>query len=208
MDDLWDFDPDRPGDGRIETSSIPIFEQLRDDGRPALIFAGHLANWELPAVSAAAHGLDATALYRMPNNPQVAGAIQKIRARSMGKLVASGAGGVLQLARELERGGHVGMLIDQHLERGVPVTFFGRTVKANPTIARLARQFDCPVHGVRVLRLEGCRFRIDATPAIDLPRDADGLVDVEATMQTLTTILEGWIREHPEQWLWLHRRWR
>lgn len=208
MDELWDFDPDRPGAGRIESPSVDVFASLRDDGKPALIFASHLANWELPAVAAAAHGLDATALYRTPNNPYVARAIARIRGRTMGRMVASGGGGVLQLARDLERGGHVGMLIDQHLERGVPVTFFGRTIKANPTIAKLARQFECPVHGARVIRLEGARFRLEATPAIDLPRDAEGLIDVQASMQVLTAIVEGWVREHPDQWLWLHRRWR
>ncbi|WP_216075158.1 hypothetical protein, partial [Acinetobacter baumannii] len=68
-------------------------ERLRDDGKPAIFFAAHLANWEMPAVAAAAHGLDMTALYRMPNNRFVARAIQKIRGRTMGKMVASGGSG-------------------------------------------------------------------------------------------------------------------
>ncbi len=208
MDDLWDYDPARPNQGRIVTDDVPLYERLRDDGRPAVFFAAHLANWEMPAVAAAAHGLDTTALYRMPNNRFVARAIQRIRGKTMGKLVASGGGGVLQLARELEANNHVGMLIDQHLHRGVDVTFFGRPAKANPTAARLAREFDCPVHGVRVIRLPGNRFRLEATEEIVLPREADGRVDVKATMQLLTSIVEGWVREHPEQWLWLHRRWR
>jgi KDO2-lipid IV(A) lauroyltransferase len=76
------------------------------------------------------------------------------------------------------------------------------------TIARLARQYDCPVHGARVIRLPKNRFRLDLTPALTLPRDADGLVDVNGAMQTITTVIEEWVREHPEQWLWLHRRWR
>jgi KDO2-lipid IV(A) lauroyltransferase len=208
MDDLWDYDPARPNQGRIVTDDVPLYERLRDDGKPAVFFAAHLANWEMPAVAAAAHGLDTTALYRMPNNRFVARAIQRIRGKTMGKLVASGGGGVLQLARELEANNHVGMLIDQHLHRGVDVTFFGRPAKANPTAARLAREFDCPVHGVRVIRLPGNRFRLEATEEIVLPREADGRVDVKATMQLLTSIVEGWVREHPEQWLWLHRRWR
>ena len=100
------------------------------------------------------------------------------------------------------------MLIDQHFSRGVDVTFFGRRCKANPSIARLARQFDCPVIGVRVVRLPGRRFRIDAEGPFDLPRDAAGQVDVPAATQMLTGVVERWIREHPEQWLWFHRRWR
>lgn len=208
MDDLWDYDPARPNAGRIVTDDVALYERLRDDGRPAIFFAAHLANWEMPAVAAAAHGLDATALYRMPNNRFVARAIQRIRGKTMGKMVASGGAGVLQLARELEAGNHVGMLIDQHLNRGVDVTFFGRPAKANPTAARLAREFDCPVHGVRTIRLPGNRFRLECTEEIALPRDADGRVDVKAAMQVMTDVVEGWVREHPEQWLWLHRRWR
>lgn len=208
MDDLWDFDPARPNQGRIVTDDIALYERLRDDGKPAIFFAAHLANWEMPAVAAAAHGLDMTALYRMPNNRFVARAIQRIRGRTMGKMVASGGAGVLQLARELEKGNHVGMLIDQHLARGVDVIFFGRPAKANPTAARLAREFDCPVHGARVVRLPGNRFRLEATEALDLPRDAEGRIDVKGAMQMMTGIVEGWVREHPEQWLWLHRRWR
>lgn len=208
MDDLWDYDPARPNEGRIVTGDVPLYERLRDDGKPAIFFAAHLANWEMPAVAAAAHGLDMTALYRMPNNRFVARSIQKIRGRTMGKMVASGGAGVLQLARELEKNNHVGMLIDQHLARGVDVTFFGRPAKANPTAARLAREFDCPVHGARVVRLPGNRFRLEATEELKLPRDAEGRVDVKAAMQMMTDIVEGWVREHPEQWLWLHRRWR
>jgi KDO2-lipid IV(A) lauroyltransferase len=100
------------------------------------------------------------------------------------------------------------MLVDQHWSRGVDVMFFGRRCKANPTLARLARQFDCPVHGVRVIRLPGGRFRLAATPALALPRAADGRIDVAQATQMITTVVEGWIREHPDQWLWFHRRWR
>ncbi|MEI8146562.1 MAG: lipid A biosynthesis lauroyl acyltransferase, partial [Alphaproteobacteria bacterium] len=138
----------------------------------------------------------------------VARAIERIRGRTMGRMVASGGAGVLTLARELQANGHVGMLIDQHLNRGVDVTFFGRTVKANPTIAKLAREFECPVHGARVIRLPGNRFRLEQTEGLDLPRDAEGKIDVQASMQVMTSIIETWVREHPEQWLWLHRRWR
>jgi len=61
---------------------------------------------------------------------------------------------------------------------------------------------------VRAVRLPGGRFRTEITEAIEAPRDADGGVDVEATMQAITSVVEGWVREHPEQWLWLHNRWR
>lgn len=208
MDEIWDFDETTLTGKRISTDALSVFEQLRDDGKPALIFAAHLANWELPAVAAAAHGLDATALYRMPNNAYVAKAIIKLRQKTMGKMVSSSRTGVLELARAVEAGSHVGMLIDQRLSKGVKVQFFGQEVTANPTIARLAKHFNCPVHGVRVIRGEGAQFYIKATEEIHLPRDNEGNIDIQPAMQMLTTIIEEWIREKPEQWLWLHRRFR
>jgi KDO2-lipid IV(A) lauroyltransferase len=108
----------------------------------------------------------------------------------------------------LERGGHLGMLIDQHFTRGVTVDFIGRPALVNPILGKFARRFDCPVHGVRVIRLPNHRFRLQLTPALDLPRDPDGQINVQAAMQAMTSVVEGWVRDHPEQWLWMHRRWR
>ena len=113
----------------------------------------------------------------------------------------------MKIAEALQRGAHVGILVDQYYVRGVEVTFFGRRTKANPLLARLARRFSCPIHGTRVVRLPGRRFR-PRTDRGDRQRDADGKIDIAGTMQIITNVVEGWIREHPEQWLWQHRRWR
>ena len=205
---IWDYDPDHPDRGRIVTDDAPKLVALRDDGKPALCFAAHLGNWELPAVAAAAHGMESAVVYRMPNIRSIARQITRIRGPLMGTLIRSRPEAVFAMAGALESGKHLGMLVDQHFSRGVDVDFFGRRCKANPTLARLARQFDCPVIGVRVIRLPGRRFRIAATGPIELPRDAAGKVDVAAATQMINSIVEGWIREYPGQWLWFHRRWR
>ncbi|HSU07377.1 MAG TPA: lipid A biosynthesis lauroyl acyltransferase [Acetobacteraceae bacterium] len=205
---LWDYDPDHPNNGRIVTDDEALFRELRDDGKPALCFTAHLGNWELPAVMATAHGLASAVVYRMPNNCAVAAEVTRIRAPLMGRLIRTRAQAALEMAAALQRGDHLGMLVDQHFSRGVEVTFFGHRCMANPSIARLARQFDCPVVGVRVIRLPEGRFRIAGEGPLELPRDAAGVVDVAAATQMITGIVEAWIREHPEQWLWFHRRWR
>jgi Kdo2-lipid IVA lauroyltransferase/acyltransferase len=185
------------------------FHRLRLDGKPALIFAAHLANWELPALIAARFGLDATVLYRRPNISAASDAIIAIRKGSMGTLVPTDLDAPFKLVRILEAGGHVAMLVDQHYVNGVDVTFFGRPCKANPLIARLARHVECPIHGTRVVRLpDHHRFRVDLSDPIEPRRDAQGKIDVRGTMQAITSVIEGWVREHPDQWLWLHRRWR
>lgn len=208
---IWDYDPERPDPaGRVvaEPEAVQLFLDLDGDGLPALAFAAHLANWELPAVAAAAHGLPAAVVYRMPNSRAVADAITAIRGGLMGRLIRSRREAVFEMAGALDRGEHLGMLVDQHWSRGVDVTFFGRRCRANPTLARLARQYDCPVVGVRVIRFDKHRFRIATAGPLALPRAADGTVDVAAATQMINTVVEGWVREHPEQWLWFHRRWR
>jgi len=205
---IWDFDRDHPNTGRIQTESVPLFDTLLTDGKPALCFAAHLANWELPAIAATAHGLPSAVVYRMPNNKAVAKEITRIRAPLMGRMIRTRAQAAVEMAAALSAGEHLGMVVDQHFSRGVDVTFFGRTCKANPTLARLVRRFDCPVVGVRVVRLPHHGFRIDGFGPFDLPRSADGEIDIQAATQMITTIIEGWVREHPGQYLWFHRRWR
>jgi Kdo2-lipid IVA lauroyltransferase/acyltransferase len=208
LDRLWDYDPARPGRIELAPDTAERFARLRDDGKPALIFATHLANWELPALAAAAYGLDTAILYRAPNVSPVANAVRRIRTLNMGTLIPTGIGAPSAAAAALERGTHVAMLVDQYYYRGTEVTFFGRRCASNSMIARLARHYECPLHGTRVIRLPDNRFRVELTEAIVAPRDADGRIALQPTMQLITAIVEGWIREHPEQWLWLHRRWR
>jgi KDO2-lipid IV(A) lauroyltransferase len=210
LDHIWDYDRDHPENSRIELPdrSIELFNQIRDDGKPALIFASHLGNWELPALAAVAHGLDCAILFRRPNIESADRAIEKIRAIKMGTLIQAGRDAPIRLAQALQQGQHVAMLVDQYLTNGVEVTFFGRKTKANPMLARLRRQVDCPIHGTRIIRLPNNRFRGELTEEIPPVRDANGEIDIQGTMQAVTNVIEGWVREYPEQWLWLHRRWR
>ena len=205
---LFDFDIDAAVPDRCEVDGIEHFISLRDDGKPGIIFSAHLGNWELPAICAARYGLKATAVFRAPNDPGIARVVHEVRSQTMGGLEAARQGAAFAMRGVLERGDHLGMLIDQHFTRGVVVDFMGRPALTNPIMAKFARQFDCPVHGVRVIRLPNHRFRLHLTPPLDLPRDEDGLIDVKGAMQAMTSVVEGWVREHPEQWLWMHRRWR
>jgi KDO2-lipid IV(A) lauroyltransferase len=184
------------------------FKGLRDRGKPALIFASHLANWELPALLAAADGLDTLVLYRRPNLKAVADVVIGIREKHMGEMVPTSVLAPMRLSRGLAANRHVAILVDQHYERGVEVTFFGRRCTANPLVAVLAREAECAIHGTRVIRLPNGRFMADFTEPVEPVRDAEGRIDVQGTMQAITNVVEGWVREHPEQWLWLHRRWR
>ncbi|MGX5736809.1 lipid A biosynthesis lauroyl acyltransferase [Bosea thiooxidans] len=206
---LFDYDyhnPDKPS--RVEVHGIEHFIALKDDGKPGLIFSAHLANWELPAICAATYDLETTAVFRAPNDPAIAAVVHEIRSGAMGGLAAAKQGAAFAMQGVLENGGHLGMLIDQHFTRGTVVPFLGRPALTNPIMGKFARRFECPVHGVRVIRLPKHRFRLELTPPLDLPRDAAGEIDVQGAMAMMTAVVDGWVREYPEQWLWMHRRWR
>jgi KDO2-lipid IV(A) lauroyltransferase len=91
----------------------------------------------------------------------------------------------------------------------VEVTFFGRKCLANPLIAMLGRQTGLPIYGMRVVRKpDGNSFWGEISQQVAPVHDAQGNFDIQGTMQAVTLVIEGWVRQNPEQWLWLHRRWR
>ena len=208
LDRIFDFDPEAPGSGRFEVDGIDQFLAIRDSGKPAILFSAHLANWEILAICAAAYDLDMTALFRPPNNAFVAERLDRVRRQTMGHLVPSMTGAAIALSGALERGGRVGLLVDQFYHKGPALTFFGRKARTNPMLGVLARRFNCPVYGARTIRLADGRFRLELHGPYELPRDASGEIDINETMQMVTSIVEDWVREHPDQWLWMHRRWR
>jgi len=207
LDRLFDFDPEKPGKGRIEVSGIPIFQEIKDRQQPFIIFTAHSGNFELLPVAGNAFGLDVTVLFRPPNNPYIADKIKEFRAARMGDLVPSHAGSSFALARQLESGGGIGILVDQKFHRGLETSFFGLPVRTNPLLAKLVRQFNCPVYPARSVRLPGNRFRLELEPELTIPKKPNGDVDVQATAQALNDKIEQWVREYPGQWLWYHDRW-
>src|SRR5207245_11286158 len=133
-------------------------------------------------------------LVRRPTFASAALICQPIRMVIIGTLIPARRDAPLRLAQALKDGKHVAMLIDQYLTGGVEVSFFGRKTRANPMLARLLRQVDCPVHGVRIIRLPGHRFRAELSEEIKPVRDGAGQIDVQGTMQAITSVVEGWIR--------------
>ncbi len=207
LDQLFDFDPESAEPGRVEVSGIPIFLELRDNPRPFIVFTGHTGNFELLPVAGNAFGLSVTVLFRPPNNPYIAQKVFDFRSGRMGKLVPSHAGSSFALARQLEAGQGVGVLVDQKFSRGLKTKFFGLDTKTNPLLPKLVRQFNCEVYPARCIRLPGNRYRLEIEPKMEMPRDEKGNLDLPATAQMMNDKVESWVREYPAQWLWYHDRW-
>ena len=194
-----------PGN-RVETRGLEHLDQALAAGRQVILFGGHLGNWEIAALAAGQRGLDIAQIYRPANNPLIDRMIARLRGGN-GELIPKGAIASRRAVAALRRGGHVSLLADQKLNEGIAVPFFGRPAMTAPALALLALHFDCTVLPARVERLQGARFRLTIYPPLDLPRTGDRDAAVLAIMAAVNAMLEGWIRERPEQWFWVHSRW-
>jgi KDO2-lipid IV(A) lauroyltransferase len=202
------FDPAHPDAGIVTVSGIDRFVTLRDDGKPAIIVAAHLANWEILGVVAHKFGLKSVLPFRVPRNLYFAEDLIAQREAMMGKLISQHRGAAMEIAAALDRGDHLGMLVDQRLAQGIAVPFFGRPAMTNPLAAKFARQYDCPVHAARAIRRPDGGLHLELTGPLDLPRDSDGQINVYGAMVVVNKQVEAWVREHPDQWFWLHNRWK
>jgi KDO2-lipid IV(A) lauroyltransferase len=183
---------------------------LRERGGPALLFSGHLANWEIGFPVAAAYGLRVSWFYRAASNPLAERAIQALRGAATGPdvpMFPKSAEGARAALGHLRRGGLLGMLVDQKLNEGVAVPFFGHPAMTTTALAQFALRLRCPVLPLRPVRLGPARFRILCDPFLELPDTGDRAADVIALTTAVNATLERWIREHPDSWLWMHRRW-
>ncbi len=208
LDEIAKFDVANRENNYFTLEGGEYFDALRDDGKTAVIFGAHLASWEMVAAAGRAFGLDLVIPFRAPVHPVINADILEKRTRLMGQLVRNARGAAFEIADAMDRGVHFGMMVDQRLAGGIWVPFFGRPARTNPVLASMARQFDCPVHGARAIRMPDGRLHMVMTPPIDMPRDTEGLIDVAAGTALMTRIVEDWVREYPEQWFWLHDRWK
>jgi len=193
--------------GRVEVVGIEHLDAVRDSETGALFFSAHLGNWEILTLGATQRGLALVQIYRAANNAAVNRLMARARRPVGGALHPKGHRGAREATAALGRGEHVAMLVDQKLGEGISVPFFGRPAMTARALATLALRHHCPVLPARVERLRGATFRLTIYPPMTIPDSGDRKADALAFMVSVNAVVEGWVRERPEQWLWLHRRW-
>ena len=146
-------------------------------------------------------------VYRGLNNPWLDRLLGRYRAALGSRYHAKGATAARAMVAALKRGDSVGILVDQKLNEGIALPFFGRDAMTSTAPAKLALRFRAPVLCIRLERLGGANFRLTVRPPLPLPDSGDADADTESVTRQINAVVEGWIRERPEQWLWLHRRW-
>lgn len=198
--------PDLMRLNRIGGEGHAIVQAMIDGKKGGIVIGGHLANWEIGPLASGTLGMPLAVIYRAPNNPYVDWLIRRMRQKISCLTLPKSTDGAIQLMRHLRNGGYAGILIDQKQNEGISIPFFGHDARTTHAPAELAIRFGCPIVAARVERLSGAHFRMTLVPFTP-PNTGNRPADVATLTHTLTAQLEAWIRERPEQWLWLHNRW-
>jgi KDO2-lipid IV(A) lauroyltransferase len=178
-------------------------------GKGLGLVAGHLGNWELGAVAMGAAGVPLSLVVRPLDNPRLDARLVALR-RAGGSEVIQKRNALRAIREVLSRGRGVVMLIDQDArEHGVFVDFFGRPASTIPSIAAIALRTGAPLLVTAMRREPGNLTHVlSFDPVEPPPSTGDGKEDARRLTAMLTARLEARIRQAPEQWLWMHRRWK
>jgi len=197
-----------PSTGRVEVVNQERLFQIAADQVPVVFVSGHLSNWEVMPAAIVDSGVVCEMTYRAANNPYVDERIKASRFRYGVRLFApKGGDGSRELLAGMKQGKSVALMNDQKFNTGVEGLFFGHPVRTAPGPSRLAIRFGTVLQPMSVQRIKGARFRAVVHEPIHPPQTGDRKADIEAAVGLVNAFLEERIRERPEEWFWVHRRW-
>lgn len=202
---LWLLGRDcRAVDAHLTLRGWEVVEGVRAEGKPMIVLTGHCGNWEMLAAALNCRGLEMAVVARALDEEPLQGRLLALRSRFGTRTIERSApGAARQLLATLRSGGALGMLIDQDIEAsGVWVPFFGRLAHTPAGAARIALRQGARVVPVFVERRDDGSHLGTILPPLELPDD-----ERQATA-VMTRAIEEQIRRRPEQWVWMHRRWR
>jgi len=178
-------------------------------GRGVLFFTGHFGGWELMALAQGLRREPVGVIARRLDNPHLEAQLRELRT-STGNFVIDKRDGFRPMLRALKEGKGVAILIDQNVsgDERVFVDFFGAPAATTPALALLHLKTGAPLLPVFARPLPGDRYRFSFGPCVDVPRTGDRPEDVRRITQACTAVLEERVRECPEAWLWMHRRFK
>jgi len=198
--------PARLGTDNLTFDGADHIARARETG--AVYIGGHFTNWEVTSVCLAHADPDCYFTYRPANNPIIDKKIVDTR-KTFGLTLqsAKGRAGGMALMRTLGRRGTVALMNDQKYNEGLAVPLFGHDAMTADGPTRLALRFKVPLQPLAGRRIDGVRFKVSAYAPIALEYDAPLEDAVMAGVKRINAFMEARIREAPEQWFWVHRRW-
>jgi KDO2-lipid IV(A) lauroyltransferase len=194
----------------VDMKGLEHADRAHAAGRGTVFVCAHFGGWEI-------HGLTYPWLTGRPigmivralDNPELDRRLCALRAMS-GNSIFYKQRALQQVLKRLREGGSVAILVDQNVQEqdGIFVDFFGRPAATTTVAAALAVKTGCVLIPSHAELMPDGRYHGVCDPAIEWTPTGDRAADVAGLTQKMTTIIEGWIRQRPEQWLWMHRRWK
>ncbi len=184
-------------------------DRARAAGRGAVYATGHIGNWEFAGTVWAWMSEPIGVVARPLDNPALEARLAAFRTRS-GNILISKRRALPEILRLLRQGAAVAILVDQNVQEndGIFVEFFGRPAATTTVAAALAVKTGCALLPAYCMALPDGRYKFVYGPPLEWTSSGNRQEDIARLTQALTTSIEGWVRERPEQWLWMHRRWK
>lgn len=185
---------------------VENLQKVIDSRKTAIFVSAHFGNWEIFTPIARHYRLPLVFVYRTANNPWVETLFQRGRS-GFAELIPKGTKGARRLAAALREGKSLALLVDQKMNEGISVPFLGLPAKTVPTPAHLALRAHYPILPIRSERLDGHRIKVTFYPPLSPPEGMERQEAARIVTEKINDVIGEWIRERPEQWFWLHRRW-
>ena len=182
---------------------IKIINEENIPYNKSILFSGHLGNWELITKIAEEYNIKLNLVYRPSNNPYVSHLINKMRKNSQVKLIPKGLLGIKKILNALNNNEVVAIMIDQKIHNGITVPFFNMDAMTISLPASIALKYKIQLIPLNIIRTKRSYYTATFYKPL-LITNSDTKYTI---MKKLNSILEGWIRKHPEQWFWFHNRW-
>ena len=194
----------------IDAEGLENCRQALSKGRGVLLFSAHFGNWELEAVAISLLiGHRAAVIYRPLDSPILDHLILRVRSAT-GIVPIPKDRAMRPMLRSLQRNDILGILIDQNVacHEGVFVDYFGHPACTTDGLALLALHTEASVLPAYMARLPDGRYRLVIGPEVEITRTGNREADVFTNTQRFTKIIEETVRQYPDQWLWVHQRWK
>jgi Kdo2-lipid IVA lauroyltransferase/acyltransferase len=193
----------------VEVEGLEYYTKALEKNRGILMLGAHFSNWELAAVAMSLVLKPAVITYRPLDSPTLDNLVLWVRSCT-GNVLIDKERAMRKMLRRLADNEIVATMIDQNMawQEGVFVDFFGRPACTTNGLALLALHTDAPVVPGYILRLENGKYRMVIKEEMAVIRTGDKDADILINTQNFTRFIEDTVREYPDQWFWMHQRWK